>query len=78
MTRLHQISIDVIWQADRLMEGVFALRLAEGVGAVGRRKKEFLFGQGGSRGRPPFAGVGIRNSTLATDFLQKTYLGIYE
>ena len=74
MTRPHQIPIDVIWQADRLMEGVFALRLAGGVGAVGRRKKEFLFGQGGGRGRPPFAGVGIRNSTPQPDFLQKGVL----
>ena len=75
MTRLYQIPIDVIWQADRLADQVFALRLAGSMSRLGRKKKACFSGQRGSGGRPPFAGVGIRNSTPQPDFLQKGALG---
>ena len=73
--RPHQIPIDLVWQADRLMEDVFALRLAERLMADRVGEKACLSGQRGGRGRPPFTGVGSRNSTHRPDFLQKGDLG---
>ena len=76
--RPREIPIEVVWQADRLADQVFALWL--GLMAAGaEEKKRILILAGGRGGDTPSLGVvRCRNRTVHTDFLQKTYLGIYE